>query len=72
MAAQSRRKRFGTMAFEQGYITLDQLIDAIKIQLLEDVATYSHRRIGMILLEEQMMSTPQVDHVLECLGRVQN
>ena len=44
-------KRFGFMAVEMGFITLDQIIEAMKIQVKEDLANQKHRLIGQILVD---------------------
>ncbi len=63
-------KRFGITAVESGFISPDQLIKAINIQIMEDVEKGSHRLVGRILLEEGDMTAPQVDKVLKALGEI--
>jgi len=55
-----REKRFGMVAVEKGYITKEQLIDALKIQIDEDLERGSHRPIGEILVEMNAISMDQL------------
>jgi hypothetical protein len=67
MTTRGLEKRFGTMAVEKGFITLDQLVKAMNIQILEDVDKGIHRLIGEILLELGFITVPQIDEVLDSL-----
>ena len=59
-------KRFGLTAIEKGFITLDQLIEALKIQIKEDLDDLTtHRLLGEILTELGFMNTKQIDEVVE-------
>lgn len=62
-------KRFGVLAVERGFITANQLIEAMRIQITEDIEKGRHRLIGRILLEEGFITLPQIDHVLESMGK---
>ncbi len=69
METEQFEKRFGVIAIEKGFITPDQLIEAIKIQVTEDIEEGKHRLIGRILLEQGLITIPQIDEVLESLGK---
>ena len=60
-------KRFGVIAVEKGFITTDQLFDAIKIQLLEEIGNSNHRLIGEILQDKGYLSQLQVKEVLKSI-----
>lgn len=60
--------RFGQLAIKMGYITLQQLIDAVAIQILEEYQNSSHRLIGMILVEKGFMTLDEVHDVLSTMG----
>ncbi len=60
-------KRFGVIAVEKGFITSDQLLEVLKIQIQEDVEKGNHRLIGRILLEQELITFPQIDKVVESL-----
>jgi len=61
-------KRFGAVAIDKGFITLENLIAAIKIQILENLQGLDHRLIGQILWEEGYIKTEQINEVLESMG----
>ncbi len=60
-------RRFGLAAVEMGLITVDQLFEAIKIQIKEELEKGEHRLIGKILFEMGAIKLPQIDEVLETL-----
>jgi hypothetical protein len=60
-------RRFGLAAVEMGLITVDQLFEAIKIQIREELEKGEHRLIGRILFEMGVIKLPQIDEVLETL-----
>ncbi len=68
MSVENLDKRFGVMAIEKGYITAEQLIEAMKIQIKEDLEGPGHRLLGEILRQEGFMTTMQVDEVLKSMG----
>ena len=61
-------KRFGALAIDKGFITLENLIEAMKIQILENLQGLDHRLIGQILWEEGYIKTEQIHEVLESMG----
>jgi CheY-like chemotaxis protein len=63
-------KRFGILAVENGFISPNQLIKAINIQIMEDVEKGSHRLLGRILFDKGDMTTPQIDEILKSLGEI--
>ena len=64
MVTKECKKRFGTMAVEEGFITVEQLLKAIKTQVLEDIGTYSHRPIGAILFEQGSINDHQIESLI--------
>jgi len=61
-------KRFGAVAIDKGFITLENLIEAMKIQILENLQGLDHRLIGQILWEEGYIQTEQINEVLKSMG----
>ena len=61
-------KRFGAVAIDKGFITLENLIEAMKIQILENLQGLDHRLIGQNLWEEGYIKTEQINEVLESMG----
>ena len=67
MSTKSLDRRFGVIAVDKGFITADQFIDAMKIQILEDMEGSTRRLIGTILVEMGAMDISQVDEVLKSM-----
>ena len=61
-------KRFGAVAIDKGFITLENLVEAMNIQILENLQGPDHRLIGQILWEEGYIKTEQINEVLESMG----
>lgn len=64
MKLKKTEKRFGTIAVEKGYITIDQLMDALEIQVREDISGKKHRLIGKILYDQGFLTINQIQRVL--------
>ena len=60
-------KRFGIIAIEKGYITPEELVDALRVQVREDIEYGCHRIIGEILLAQGNMIHAQIEEVLKTL-----
>jgi hypothetical protein len=69
METEHLEKRFGIVAVEKGFVKPDEIVDALRIQVMEDIKNGQHRLIGRILLEQGKLSLPQIDEVLEILGK---
>ena len=65
----NHHKRFGTIAVDKGYITEDQLIQALEIQAKENVIEGKHRLLGQIFVEEGLLTEEQVDEILETMNQ---
>ena len=63
-----RKDRFGTIAVEKGFLTTEQLLEALNIQAKENIETGGHRLIGQILLHLGYMTEDQIDEVLESIN----
>jgi len=61
--------RFGLIAIRKGFITQDHLIRAFEIQVLEEIEFGTHRKVGEILLGQDLLTTEQVEEVLGEIGR---
>jgi len=62
-------RRFGQTAVERGFITPEQLKEALAEQVDDDLARKRHRLLGDILLEKNFMTADQIESVLdETLG----
>ena len=58
-------KRFGVVAVEKGFITKDELVNALTIQVKEDIEMGYHRLIGKIFLDQGIMSLKQISGLLK-------
>ncbi len=62
-------RRFGQVAVERGFITPEQLKQALAEQVDDDLANKPHRLLGEILFEKNWMTADQVEAVVnEALG----
>ena len=57
-------KRFGTLAVEKGFITIEQLMNALEVQVREDLAGIKHRLIGRILYDLEFLTLSQIERVI--------
>ena len=64
MGREKREKRFGWVAVEKGFVTPEQILEAMRIQILEEVEQGKHRRIGAILVGQRAMTKQQIHEVL--------
>ncbi len=62
--------RFGVVAIQKGFVTLQQAADALGIQVKENTREGKHRPIGQILLELGFISQSQIDEVLQTLEQM--
>lgn len=56
--------RFGMISVEKGFITPEQLKEALAEQLDDNLANSPHRLIGRILLEKGWMTPKQIEIIL--------
>ena len=61
------QKRFGAIAIEKGFITAVELLEAMRIQITEDIEQKEHRPIGAILLDEGSITGQQLNEVLRAM-----
>ena len=61
-------KRFGIAATEIGFITKDELIHAMEIQIEENINKKIHRPIGAILLSEGHINQTQLIEIITAIG----
>jgi hypothetical protein len=60
-------KQFGIIAIEKGFITPEMLVEALKIQVGEDVKHSTHRLIGEILMEKEYLTVGQIQEILNSI-----
>lgn len=57
-------KRFGQIAAEKGYVTPEQLKEALSEQVDDDLASRPHRLLGAIFFMRNRMTANQIETVL--------
>ncbi len=60
-------KQFGIIAIEKGFITAENLIETLKMQVEEEIQYKTHRLIGEILLDRGYMTPTQIQDVLDSI-----
>ena len=61
--------RFGNIAMSKGFITGEQLVNAINIQIKTEVESREHKLLGEILVDEGFMKESQVKKVLKIMKK---
>jgi hypothetical protein len=62
-------KRFGITAVEMGWITADDLVRALTVQVEEDLRKVRHRLLGEIFFEMGLLTDRQIEAVLDRMLR---
>ena len=70
MMAEPTEVRFGWVAIQKGYVTPQQVVDALVIQAKENFTTGKHTLIGEILLELGLLKRSQIDEILQSLKQI--
>jgi len=70
MDKSTTEKTFGKLALKKGFITKDQLEEALKIQADEDHSKASHKPIGRILLNKGFITLKQVGDILKSIDKL--
>jgi hypothetical protein len=69
METENLEIRFGVLAVKKGFVTPDQVVTAMNVQVAEDLKSGSHRPIGIILRDQEIITVQQVNEVLSTLER---
>jgi hypothetical protein len=64
MSIEVQDKRFGVIAAEKGFIKKEQLFEAMKIQVEEDLSGKPHTLIGIILIRLGYLTREEAEDVL--------
>jgi hypothetical protein len=64
MTVEVRDKRFGVIAVKKGFIDKEQLFEALRIQVEEDLSGKPHTLIGLILIRLGYLTREQAEEVL--------
>jgi hypothetical protein len=65
MKGQVVEVRFGIIAVDKGFITADQLIEALRTQVKGEIEDGKHKLIGTILLEMSLVTNEQIDEIVK-------
>lgn len=68
MSMQNICDRFGVTAVKNGFISREQLFEALKIQLAEDLKGAKHRLLGEILRAKEYITETQIHKVIESMS----
>jgi hypothetical protein len=58
-------KRFGIIAIEKGFITQEDLIHVLTTQVREDIENGTHRLVGELFLDLEIMDANQIEEVVK-------
>ena len=67
METEQLERRFGIVAVEKGFVSPEQIREALEIQVTENVEKKKHRFIGTILVDEGYMNHSQISDVLKAM-----
>ncbi len=65
MSEEHIERRFGIIAFEKGFVTGKQIIEALALQVKENLVEEKHRLIGEILVSLGFMTNAEVIEVMK-------
>ena len=68
MQTNGYEKRFGLIAVDKGFTDLENLIEAMKIQMISDVKKFDYRLLGEILVDMGALNASQVNEVLNTMN----
>jgi len=69
MSEDTLAKRFGDIAIQKKFITKNQLLEAMTVQIENQLEGAEHKLIGAILIELMYMSEDQVNEVVETMSK---
>ena len=69
MIDENLKQRFGELAIRLGFITKDQFIEAMAIQIENELEGTQPKLIGSILLDAGFMTTEQLDDVIKLMAK---
>jgi len=65
-------KRFGVIAVEKGFISQEELIHALTVQVREDLESGLHRLVGELFFDLEIMDANQIEEVVKEIMRASN
>jgi len=61
-------KRFGDVAVEKGFVSKEQVDEALQIQMKDDSEGKGHRVLGAILKQLGYLTPREIDEILDFMG----
>ena len=61
--------RFGTIAIEKNFITFENLLEALKVQVNKDLEESIHVEIGQVMIQLGYMKKKEVEEVLHSISK---
>jgi len=58
-------KRFGIIAIEKGFISQEELVYALTIQVREDIESGIHRLVGELFFDLKIMDANEIEEVVK-------
>ncbi len=68
-ASTKENARFGVVAANMGFVTIEQVIEALTEQVKDNFSNNRHRLLGEIFLEKGWMTPEQIEIVLDKLSK---
>jgi len=65
MTSNQKNLRFGVIAVQKGFVTPEQVVDALTLQVKDFFSTGKHRLIGEILLDQGHIDQSQLNEILQ-------
>jgi len=65
MIFKKKKKRFGALALSQGFVNVEQIVEALTIQVRENIEERKNRPIGVILSELGYIKSQEIKELLE-------
>lgn len=62
-------KRFGLIAVEKGFISQEELIHGLTVQVREDIENGAHRLIGELFFDLNIMNENEIEEVVKEITR---
>jgi hypothetical protein len=69
MKAAEREIRFGVVAVQKGFAKAEEVVEALELQVRENLATGRHRPIGVLMVERGSLRPSQAKEVLDILKK---
>ena len=63
-------ERFGTIAVKRGFVTKEQVLEAMQIQMERNLDGLEHRLIGSVMYSMGYITLQQIDEVAEAVKKI--